>query len=243
MPILGPAFAWLGAKAVPRDALTWIQIESGPAAGLWMRVNPRTGRHILEGSGEPAVQQAVKSNLRPGMTVYDLGANIGFFSLLAARLVGPTGRVVSFEADPEIAARLRENVARNNFSWMTVEQLAVWSEARTVAFARADPSLSPDRGQGHIAAGDSDADSVLVNAVKLDDYCRTAAPPDFIKCDVEGAEVEVLRGASRVLVEKRPVVLCEMHSAENRRALLEQLSSLGYSCTDCDETHVLGIPR
>jgi FkbM family methyltransferase len=66
------------------------------------------------------------------MTFYDIGAHIGFFSLLAARIVGPFGHVISFEADPEVAARLRENLARNGFDQATVVQKAVWSEPTTV---------------------------------------------------------------------------------------------------------------
>ena len=129
------------------------------------------------------------------MTFYDIGANIGLFSLLAARLVGKEGRVVAFEADPEIAARLREHVARNEFGWITVEEKAVWSEPRTVFFARTDPATSPDRGLGHVVSA-SAGDTIQVSAESLDDYTWTQPAPDFLKCDVEGAEVEVFRGAS-----------------------------------------------
>jgi Protein-L-isoaspartate(D-aspartate) O-methyltransferase (PCMT) len=125
LPVVGPCVSWVSSKIVPRETLTWIQVRRGPAAGLWLRVNSRTGQSILGGSGEPAVQQAVAGYLRPGMAFYDIGTNIGFFPLLAAKLVGASGRVVSFESDPEIAARLRENIARDKFSWITVEQKAV----------------------------------------------------------------------------------------------------------------------
>jgi len=110
---------------------------------------------VFEGGGEPEVQAALVKLLRPGMTFYDVGANIGFFSLLAARLVGKTGRVVAFEADPDVAARLREHAARNEFSWLGVEQKAVWSEARSVFFERTDPAKSPDRGLGHVVKGEA----------------------------------------------------------------------------------------
>ncbi len=261
IPVFGSAVGWLSAKLVPRDTLTWIQVQHGPAAGLWMRVNPRTGRAVLSGSVELPVQQALLQHLRPGMTFYDLGANIGFFTLLAAKLVGPPGRVVSFEADPEIAARLRENVSRNKLSFVRLEQLAVWSEPGTVSFSRVDPSRSPDRGQGHISlrsggftppsssrAGESldpfpSSNLITVNAVSLDAYAANNPAPDFIKCDVEGAEVAVFRGACRLFAEKRPVFLCEMHSGENRRILLHELSALGYRCLDCDATHVLALPQ
>src|SRR5260370_37638450 len=107
VPVLGNFLSWIGRKLVPRDSLVWVQIQHGPSAGLWIRLNPRTGQNVQKGIGEPQVQKALMDHLRPGMTFYDVGANIGVFSLMAARLVGPEGRVISFEADPEIAARLR----------------------------------------------------------------------------------------------------------------------------------------
>src|SRR5271165_5084603 len=167
VPIIGDFLSWASRKLLPRDTLVWIQIQHGPAEGLWIRVNPRTGQNVQQGIGEPQVQQALVSYLRPGMTFYDLGANIGYFSLIAARLVGPTGRVVSFEADPEIAARLRENLARNNFSRARVEEKAVWSGSTPKFFARVDPNTSPDRGLGHVSA-DSSGDTITVEAVSLD---------------------------------------------------------------------------
>lgn len=242
-PVVGPCVGWVSSKIVPRGTLTWIQVQHGPAAGLWLQVNTRTGRSILSGSGERAVQQALAEHLRPGMRVYDLGANIGFFSLLSAKLVGSSVSVVSFEADPEIAARLRENASRNNFSWITVEEKAVWSEPSFVNFSRMDPASSPDRGQGHISVKAIAGDSIRVEAASLDDYCSRNAPPLLIKCDVEGAEVEVFRGARRLLAEQRPIILCELHSNEIRRALLEQFTSQGYRCHDCDSTHILALPQ
>jgi FkbM family methyltransferase len=243
IPVIGPVLSWTGRKLVPRDTLTWIQVQHGPAQGMWLRVNPRTGRDVLEGLGEPAVQATLQQQLRAGMVFYDLGANIGFFSLLAAQLVGSTGRVVSFEADPEIAGRLQENVARNNLLNVTVEQKAVWSEARTVSFARVDAATSPDRGLGHVTAEAAEENAIHVEAVSLDEYTRTAPAPDFLKCDVEGAEVEVFRGAARLLGEKRPGILCEMHSEANRQRLTEEFLRLGYSCKLIDENHVLALPQ
>src|ERR1700687_2947568 len=111
VPLLGSLLRLTSRKQASREKLIWVQIERGPAAKLWICVNPRTGKSVLLGEGEPRVQQAIEVYVHPGMTFYDLGANIGFFSLLGARLVGPEGRVVSFEADPVIAARLRENIA------------------------------------------------------------------------------------------------------------------------------------
>jgi len=244
LPVLGALFAWIANKILPRGTLVWAQIQNGPGQGLWMRLNPRTAEAVQQSTGEPQMQQALVEHLRPGMTFYDLGANIGFFSLIAARLVGSSGRVVSFEADPEIACRLQENLQRNNFSHAVVEQKAVWSETAPVSFARVDASASPDRGLGHVAANTSKSSLLIsVEAVSLDDYSLSHPAPDMIKCDVEGAEREVFQGAQRLLREKRSILLVEMHSPENYRALIQKFAEFGYSCRNLDENHVLALPR
>ena len=243
LPVLGNRLSWLGERIVPRDTRTWAQVENGRAAGIWLRLNPRTGLDVLRGAGEPEVQDALLRYLRPGMTFYDLGANIGFFSLLGARLVGEQGRVVAFEADPEVAARLREHVERNKFQSVTIAEKAVWSEGSKVFFERVDPATSPDRGLGHVAATAS-ANTIEIEAVSLDDFARICgAEPDFIKCDVEGAELEVFHGAHRLLSEKRPAILCEIHSEDNRRALLAELAGLRYTCENCGDRHLLARPQ
>lgn len=241
LPVVGPFLHWGSGKLVPRDSLTWVQVQRGPAQGLWLHLNPRTGHSYFEGSGELEVQDVMQQYLRPGMICYDIGANIGFFSLLAARIVGKDGRVIAFEPDPELAARLLEHVVRNDFQVISVIEKAVWSEPGTVSFARADPATSPDRGLGHIVAKGAE-DAIRVNTVSLDDFVATTPAPDFLKCDVEGAEVEVFRGAGRLLTEKRPAILCEIHSDENHRMLLEEFARLGYTSKLVDENHVLALP-
>jgi FkbM family methyltransferase len=243
VPVLGEFLSWSSRKLVPRESLLWVQIQHGPSEGLWIRVNPRTGQDVQQGIGEPQVQKAALEHLRPGMTFYDVGANIGFFSLMAARLVGPQGRVVAFEADPEIAARLRDNLARNHFTHANVEQKAVWSEAASVSFERVDPNTSPDRGLGHVTPNGSNPGTITVESVSLDEYIASHPPPDFLKCDVEGAEVAVFQGAGKLLSGKRPIILVEMHSLENHRTLLAQFAGQGYRCQSLDETHVLAIPQ
>lgn len=243
VPVLGDFLSWTSRKIVPSDSLLWIQIERGPSEGLWIRVNPRTGQNVQRGIGEPEVQRALVSHLRPDMTFYDVGANIGFFSLMAARLVGPQGRVVSFEADPEIAARLRENLSRNQFTHAHVEEKAVWSEPSTISFARVDPNKSPDRGLGHVAANGPAPGTITVEAVSLDQYIASYPAPDFLKCDVEGAEVEVFQGARKLLSGRRPTCLVEIHSPQNHRALLDQFASLRYRCQALDDNHILALPQ
>jgi FkbM family methyltransferase len=242
VPVLGSCLQWIGRRVVPQDSLTWVKVRRGIAEGLWLRLNPRTGRDVMEGGGEPEVQEVLRKRVTPGMTFYDVGANIGFFSLAAARLVGPAGRVVAFEADPEIAARLREHAERNGFTWLVVEEKAAWSKSGPVSFARCDPATSPDRGLGSVVTFSNGA-AITVEGVSLDDCTERLGLPDFIKCDVEGAEVEVFRGAKQLLAENRPTIVCEIHSEDNRRVLVKELSRAGYACSDCDDRHVLALPQ
>ena len=242
VPVIGPGLRWASAKLIPRDTLTWVQVQHGPAHGIWLHLNPRTGRDYFHGGVETEVQAVLSECLHPGMTVYDIGANIGFFSLLAARLAGSAGRVTAFEADPEIAARLRENVERNKGAPISVEEKAVWSSSSPVFFARADAEVSPDRGLGHVIVNDAERSApgtIRVEAVSVDEYVGKSGAPDFIKCDVEGAEVEVFRGAAKLLNERRPIILCEMHGDKNRQTLLTMFENLGYRCEPCGKNHVL----
>ena len=172
---------------------------------------------------------------------YDLGANIGFFSLLAARLVGANGRVFGFEPDPEIAGRLRRNIERNGFANVTAVEAGIWSSSGEANFLSADSS-SPDRGVGKFALDGNPAAGTPTRCVSLDEFVQTAPAPDVIKCDIEGAEVEAFRGAGKLLRERRPWVLCEMHSEANGQFLRAYFAELGYRAETVDELHVRFVP-
>ncbi len=240
LPGVGGVVHRLSHWALPDSEKVWAQIESGPAKGLWMELNPRTGQNCLRGDTEPAVQERLVSLLRAGMTFYDLGANIGYYSLLAARNVGPDGRVFSFEPNPEVAARLRRNLARNRFENATVIEAGVWSSSGLVTFVPSNAD-SPDQATGRFAAGDNIA-GTPARCVALDDFVGAAPAPEGIKCDVEGAEVEVLRGAERMLRSRRPWIMAEMHSPENDQAWREFLGRLDYTFETVDGNHILARP-
>jgi FkbM family methyltransferase len=242
IPVFGDLLRATGRALVAPDTQLWVQIEQGPSAGLWIRLDPRTGRSILQGEAEPQVQQALAVCVQPGMVFYDLGANIGLLSLLAARLVGRDGRVFAFEPDPINFQRLRLNAARNGFLNVTAERKAVWSASSNMSFACANLRQSPDRGLGHITLEQQESEnSISVECVSLDDYCSTHPVPDFIKCDVEGAECDVFRGATETLRLRHPGIVCEMHSMQSRARLANHFLDLGYSCYSLDPTHLLAI--
>ena len=127
IPDLGSVLHTLSHRILPSDQKVWVQVEAGPAKGIWLELNPRTGQNYRLDETEKICQAVVAEKLQSGEVFYDLGANLGFFSLLAARIVGPTGKVFSFEPDVQIAERLRRNAGRNGLSNIAVVELGVWS--------------------------------------------------------------------------------------------------------------------
>ena len=241
LPLVGDWIHRVSHRILPLDERVWAQVEAGPAQGLWLELNPRTGQNYLRGDAEITVQKILAARLRPGAVFYDLGANIGLFTLLAARLVGDSGKVFSFEPDPENAARLRRNILRNGFTNATVVESGIWSATGELNFV-VSGTASPDHGIGKFVTAESAAAGTLIPCVSLDDFIKNAPPPDAIKCDVEGAEVEALRGGTKMLQSRHPWIICEMHSDANRRVSTELLANLGYTTTTLDGDHVLATP-
>lgn len=237
VPVLGSILHRLSHRVLPGDQLVWGRILSGPGAGLWLEVHPRTGAELLSGALERESQEVVAKQLRPGMIFYDLGANIGRFSLIGSRIVGPEGKVFAFEPDSGLVARLRRNAERNRLSNVTVVAAGVWSTSTTLEFRPAGAG-SPEGGTGSFLPGDASGACASVRCISLDDFVRDAPAPQGIKCDVEGAEMEVLRGAESTLRRYRPWILCEIHAVEIGAAARAFLENLGYTCVTVDDNHI-----
>jgi FkbM family methyltransferase len=240
VPLLGRLVHELSHQVLPLDHKVWAQIQAGPAKGLWLLLNPRVADGFVRGGAEFEIQKIISERLQPGMVFFDLGANIGLFTLLAARAVGETGRVFSFEPDQQNAARLRENIARNNFGNVTVIEAGVWSSTAKLNFF-SSPTASPDRAWGTFIPGAPSEESTATQCVSLDDFIQDAPMPDAIKCDVEGAEVKVLQGSEKLLSERHPWILCETHSRESNRVVREFLGRLNYRIEPIDEMHLLAL--
>jgi FkbM family methyltransferase len=147
----------------------------------------------------------LQRELRPGDVVLDVGANIGVFTLLAAQLVGPQGRVVSYEPDPDNLVLLRDNISMNYVArWVDVVPQAVAADAgavtlhRTLRFQGNSSLVEHDAGYRAAFAVD-EHDTVTVEAVTLDAAAGDFARIDLVKIDVEGAEHLVLAGMQRLL--------------------------------------------
>ncbi len=166
------------------------------------------------GTNERPVQQALADHLRAGDVVVDVGCNVGFYSLLAARLVGPSGRVEAFEPVAECAAVARANARRNGFDNISVHAVAAANAEGSVELLKARHP-----GGATISVQDLPHDfigSVVVPSVTLDALAQRGqlSKPDFVKIDVEGAELQVLEGMEDLLDSAHPIVLCEVDDAD-----------------------------
>ena len=243
VPWVGGLAHRISHRVLPADELIWVRVRRGIGEGLWLKLHPRTGQDYFEGYVEPALQEILCKHLLPGMVFYDIGANIGFFTLLAARMVGARGKVYTFEADPDVADRLRENVEKNEFRNVIIVRQAVWSSKGSVTFSRADESQSPDLGLGRVTSSAVVGEkSIEVPCTSVDEFVATEVRPDFIKCDVEGAECEVVAGGQRVLTECRPLMVCEVHSDQNASRLAQVFATLNYSLNWFTRSHFIAAP-
>lgn len=206
---------------------------------LWVDPDKRKdiARTILHrGQYEPIETAIVLRHLRPGMTVVDVGANIGHYAMVAARAVGPAGLVVAFEPEADNHAALVANLALNGLGNVTAERLALGARPGAAALHldganRGGHSLAPANVQ-------APADAQAVAVATLDDYLAERLPDrrlGFVKIDVQGAEAEVLAGAAATLARDRPVVLVEFWPQGIRAmggdplAMVGRLLRMGYA--------------
>lgn len=205
---------------------TVVPILQGALRGKKWTVGSATNGCWL-GSYEYAKQKALQRELKAGQVVYDIGANVGFYSLLASVIVGETGHVYSFEPFPENLRELRKHLEMNHIQNCTVIDAAVSSADGEAIF---DPS--DDRCTGHLAA----TGSLRVRTLALDGLVlrNEIRPPNLMKIDIEGAELECLQGASRVIQDARPVIFLATHGPEVHAACAGLLAKWNYRLTSLD---------
>jgi FkbM family methyltransferase len=204
-----------------------VPILQGPNRGLRWIVGSGTHGCWL-GSYEPVKQQRIAEALQPGDVFYDVGANVGFYTLLASRVVGPSGLVVAFEPLPRNLVFLRRHVQLNRCGNVKVVEAAV---SRLTGTKRFDPGTDPSSGRL------SDEGAIEVRTVALDDLVtddKQLPPPSVIKMDIEGGEVLALQGAMRVLAEYRPTIFLSSHGHDIHIECVQRLNDLGYEVEGLD---------
>lgn len=225
--------AWLRRslnKAAPQG-ITQVEIAGGLSAGLHMALNLQTEKDYWLGTYEPDLQDAAKHFIKPGMTVYDVGANIGYISLLAARLNSPDGRVIAFEALPANIQRLTQNVTLNQLEKrVSVQHAAVVDTVGKVTFYM-HRSGAMGKAAGSAGRDEQYQQSIQVDGIALDDFIfkQNQPKPDLVKLDIEGGEGMALAGMSRTLQEIRPVFLIELHGEQAARQVWDILTANHYN--------------
>ncbi len=217
-------------KAAPQG-ITEVKIAAGVLAGLRMHLDLHAEKDYWLGTYEPDLQIAAQQYIKSGMVVYDLGANIGYISLMAARLSGESGRVVSFEALPANIERLSQNVALNTLQdRIQIVHAAVVNKPGDVTFL-AHASGAMGKAKGSAGRDEHYTQAIQVAGIALDDFVfqQGNPPPAVIKMDIEGGEGLALAGMPRLLKEARPLLLIELHGQEAARQVWDCLQANRYT--------------
>lgn len=168
-------------------------------------------------------QQCVFQEVRPGTVFYDVGAHVGFYSLLASALVG-SGKVFAFEPVPRNLGYLREHLALNCIANVDVLPLAVSDRTSTAPFQVGQTSfMGCLAGKGSIMVPTATLDSLVESGRIL--------PPNYIKMDIEGSELLALQGARGTFQRYRPVLFLATHSRPIHKECCRLLESWGYECS------------
>jgi FkbM family methyltransferase len=162
----------------------------------------------MTGTSEPLEQELVLKYSRPGGVVYDIGANVGFYAIIAARATGPSGTVYAFEPTADLAERIRSNAEMNSLLNLEVIEAAVCLENGMIEF-----ETSPTHSVNSIRriSSFSERSMRMVNSTRLDTFSVANRPPDLLLVDVEGAEIEALESGLETISRFKPVIMAEVH--------------------------------
>ncbi|MFA7407800.1 MAG: FkbM family methyltransferase [Anaerolineaceae bacterium] len=210
--------ARLPLRLIPKRAV--LPILQGQLRGKKWVVGAGNHSYWL-GSYEMHKRQAFEREVKPGMVVFDIGANVGFYSLLAAVLTGQGGKVYAFEPSERNVKFIRQHAALNKIETIVVIEAAVAEQNGEALF---DPGTSI--ATGHLSA----TGTVPVQQYSLDELIAAGEiqPPDAMKVDVEGAEYAVLKGAKSIIQDFRPLIFLDTHGRDVHEFALGFLTSHGY---------------
>jgi len=221
LPLAGRALRWYANQYAEGSVVT---IRQGLGTDfLWKRYHRYVNGYWI-GHYEFPIQNALKRFLRRGDTFFDIGANAGFFTLIASRLVGETGKCIAFDPSPDNATSILTQIKLNSLTGCSavMEAIADFEGQADFFFASAGSPI------GHLGPSVNGEQRIEVKVSTLDSAVRRFGEPNFVKMDIEGAEGRALRGASRVVNEIRPTWLIELHGAECEREVRTILGAASY---------------
>jgi FkbM family methyltransferase len=216
-------------RAAPHG-LTRITVAAGGLAGATLLLDLQEEKDYWLGTYEPELQSAVAELVQPGMVAYDVGANIGYISILLARRAGEKGQAFAFEALPDNLERLRQNLALNDLGALVQVVAAAVTDRSGAAQFLVGPSGGMGKAAGSAGRQAEYKQAISVAGLALDDFVYTQGnpAPQVVKMDIEGGEVLALPGMRRLLKEAHPLMLIELHGPEAARLVWDELSHSGY---------------
>lgn len=230
---------WETIRLTCRQAVLGIPVPFRLTFGAWwLARNDSMRKPLLAGTFEKAELAFVERLLQPGMTVLDIGAHHGLYTLLASKRVGSKGRVIAFEPSPRERKALRLHLTLNQCKNVTIQELAVGEENADSLLHVVEGWASGCNSLRQPAAiiGTS-ASPICVHVARLDDWLASNHIDcvDFIKLDIEGAELSALKGAALLLQRRpRPVILAEVEDVRTlpwgyrAKNILDFLTAKGY---------------
>jgi FkbM family methyltransferase len=214
-----------------RSAKTQLSVQVMGHRMNLLRSDPGISKELaLYGVHEPLETQVIKRLLEPGMTVLDIGSNLGYYALLEARGVGATGTVIAIEPVPNNARLLAANIEANGYSNVHIFEVAIGASV-----GRAPIYLAPHSNCHSMAFPDGPGEKIEVPVLTVDSLVSQLglSTVHLVRMDIEGYEVEALRGMQNTLRVHAPHLLMELHPGLARPeaiiGLLEQLDKLDYS--------------
>lgn len=201
-------------RAIPREQWSDTFCVRGLKLQLDLAVYPDCCMAV--GLYELDTLKVLKRLLCPGGWFVDGGANIGYFTLLAGRMVGPTGKVDAFEPDPGNRARLEAHLRDNTSANIRVHPVAVWDRSESIAMTHPTTDAFNHGMSGGYVDQSVAGERYDVQGVRLDE--RVEGVPDLVKLDVEGAEFRAVKGMSTWLTSSRPPALIIEHNEVTAKA-------------------------
>lgn len=214
--------------------------------GHKMLLDSKDSLHLsIHGTHEPFETDIVKKEIRVGDTVLDIGANIGYFTLLFAKQVGPRGKVFAFEPDPTNYSILKKNIEMNGYNNVILIQKAVSDTNGKIRLY-----LSEDnKGDHRIYDSYDNRQFVEIDSIRLDDYFKDNPGVSFIKMDVQGAEGSALAGMQELLDKSKGVKLIMEFSPTGLRqfgsepiGVVEKLIKLHFKLYHLNDTEQKILP-
>lgn len=224
VPFIGAAVRRLVDAMVPKRGLLLTRVQSGPLDGMVLELDPRMQIDAVIGRYEAVVEEVIEEALEGGGIAFDIGAHLGYFTLMMASCVGAAGRVVSFEPDPTIARGLHRNVERNRAK--SGAEIVLVPAAVDEQPGRAAFTVGRETSRGRLSSRRSDLE---VDVTTLDEVWDRFGRAALVKIDVEGREVGVLAGGEQALKARRAVFVIEAHSQELERECRAILEGHGYT--------------